>query len=450
MTEHARDTLQQAFAAVFEGRASDALELLDTLSDDGLDEEMRAASTAARIAAMNIGNSAGSATQVLQDLCADESQSLWMLSRVGDLLVEMQHPEQALTIFRECARREPEEAGTHYNVGIALRATGELDGAITQFTKAIGVDDSFYPAWAELASTLHGMDRVDEAAEAMGKYLELVPDDVNNWVALGVMESQREDFQAAEDAFDRAAALDDSYPPLWLNRGVTAQHRGEIEQLRACHKKLAEGAPESWQEAMLRAMVHSEDEDIWQGWEAMQEAIERVDEEFLPEGQLDHPTRVHVYALALEYLHDHELHEQFESLRDRALHTRLFDQRILDIVREAHGEHADQAHLYSVVIVAEASEALQEQFSSPELAPPAGYCRMYSVIAADEVQARAAVDDFEQKLGESSSFTVKHVRPTADVGDEYIGVASIAGVYFHAEDDISDMLERFVDNLDLE
>lgn len=448
--EQAGNTLQQAFAAVVEGRAGDALNLVDGIGEAALDEQHQAARAAIRIAALNISGSSDQAQQVVDALCADQDASLWMLSRVGDLLMELQHPELALILFQETARREPEQAGTHYNVGLALRATGDPEAAIAKLRKAVDLDSEFHPAWAELSTTLYSVDELDDAAAAMWTYLELVPDDVNNWVALGVMESQRGRHEQSEQAFERAAAVDPAYPPLWLNRGVSAMNRGDLEGLRACHKRLADIAAESWQEAMLRAMVRTEEDEVWPAWEAMQEAVERVDEEFLPQQQLDHPTRVHVYAAALEFLNDHELTEQFEQMRDRALDGRVFDERVLAAIRQAHGEHADRAQLFAVLIIADASEALKQRFASPDMPAPAGYCRMYSVVAVDEVQARAAVDDFEQMLGESASYSVKHIRSVSEVTDEYIGVESIAGIYFHSHDDISEVLDSFAENLDLE
>lgn len=38
----------------------------------------------------------------------------------------------AITEYREAIRLKPDDAETHYNLGIALRAKGDLDGAIAE------------------------------------------------------------------------------------------------------------------------------------------------------------------------------------------------------------------------------------------------------------------------------------------------------------------------------
>lgn len=430
------------------GRATEALSHLDRIKKEDMPEEGRVVYLGLRIAALESAERSYDAKKVVEKVIGDKSSSLKLLSHVGDMLMDLGEFEHGIALFQETARRDPSEPGTHYNIALAMRAKGDLDNAIAMFRKSVEVDDTFYPAWAEMSQTYFSMQQVDDAAETMRKYLELKPDDYVNWTVMGVIESMLEDYERAEEAFDRAAEIEPNYSELWYNRAMTAHRRQNIDQVRYCHERLADVAGESWEEAIIRASIHHEDKEPWMMWEAIEDAVERGDERFQESPQQFHKSLTHIYATALEMMADSDMREQLEHLRERAIARRLFDERVFSALRKFNGEPLKQAQMYSVLIAATANEMLKEMYSGPNTPGPAGYCRVYGVIATDEVEARAIVADFEERVGEAAESTVKDVRlVNSKIEDERVGIASVRGIYFHSEDDIGAAIEQMAESL---
>ncbi|RJP17471.1 MAG: tetratricopeptide repeat protein [Deltaproteobacteria bacterium] len=77
-----------------------------------------------------------------------------------------------------------------YNAGEAYRLKGDASMAHASYRKAIRVNDRYAPAYLGLSVVLGGADRWEDAADALARCVERVPDYVDGWMELGRVQAR--------------------------------------------------------------------------------------------------------------------------------------------------------------------------------------------------------------------------------------------------------------------
>ncbi len=85
-------------------------------------------------------------------------------------------PREAVELLRRALKLAPNDALILTNLGSALRAEGNHEGAIAAFTRATELDTDLAAPWYNLGKTLAKQIRVDEALDALDHALRREPD----------------------------------------------------------------------------------------------------------------------------------------------------------------------------------------------------------------------------------------------------------------------------------
>jgi tetratricopeptide (TPR) repeat protein len=104
---------------------------------------------------------------------------------LGSLLVRQGRSAEALEAFREAARLAPEEPAYQFAFGEALYRAGDIDGATPALEKAASPPNPVPEALQLLAALHEKAGNKQEAWAALGRYLELRPDDIEVRILLG-------------------------------------------------------------------------------------------------------------------------------------------------------------------------------------------------------------------------------------------------------------------------
>ena len=89
-------------------------------------------------------------------------------------------------------------AKEYYMAGLGKLGTGDLDGAIAEFEKAIADDASFYMARLGYAQALDRQGKIDDAIEQVNHALEIVPDEALAHTSLSRLYQQKGMIEEAE------------------------------------------------------------------------------------------------------------------------------------------------------------------------------------------------------------------------------------------------------------
>jgi tetratricopeptide (TPR) repeat protein len=136
---------------------------------------------------------------------------------IGEELVRMGQPAQAIPILQEAVKDSPEYAPAHFNLGVAFNAAGRKDEALDEFGSAITLMPNYFDAQAAMALTLLETGRPVGAIEHFREAARLRPD---------LPAIHRDLGNALMRADKRADALAAYQAALNLNPNDAATHNG--------------------------------------------------------------------------------------------------------------------------------------------------------------------------------------------------------------------------------
>lgn len=167
-------------------------------------------------------------------------------SNLGKILIDSGRPAEALEHFRVAVEGDPKFANAQTNMGLALHMLGRTDEAMPYLRRALELEPDNTAALINLSLALRSKGQIEESRVSIERAVELKPDDaeirfyyanflasqndaegareayeqslrldprfVRSLLALGVMEGEARDFDAAVARFRAAVEIDPTYP----------------------------------------------------------------------------------------------------------------------------------------------------------------------------------------------------------------------------------------------
>jgi tetratricopeptide (TPR) repeat protein len=146
--------------------------------------------------------------------------------------------EGAIAAYKEVIRLQKDCPKAHTNLGLALHEKGDLDGAITEYRKALATRQDFreaYKAHGSLGNALRDKGEVDGAIAAYREAVCLKKDDPWLHGYLGLALWQQGQFAESRAAFRRAGNLLTPSNPVYAE---LAGYASSCERLLALEKRL--------------------------------------------------------------------------------------------------------------------------------------------------------------------------------------------------------------------
>jgi Tfp pilus assembly protein PilF len=116
--------------------------------------------------------------------------------------------EEAAVKLREALRLDPENAAVHYNYGVALLETNDLEKAITELQDALALNADQPDAYYYLGRAWWVKGQPATAAENLEKALKLNPQDARAHNARAVALAAMQQFPEAAKEFQIALGID--------------------------------------------------------------------------------------------------------------------------------------------------------------------------------------------------------------------------------------------------
>jgi tetratricopeptide (TPR) repeat protein len=132
----------------------------------------------------------------------------------------------------------PFSAAVHLNLGNALKAKGDLDGAITCYHKALELDPKLASAHHNLGLALRAKGDLEGAIACYQKALTLDPKLAQAHLGLGaILCDDKHDWDGAIVCFRQALDLDPKLALAHHNLGVALCGKGDLDGAIACYQK---------------------------------------------------------------------------------------------------------------------------------------------------------------------------------------------------------------------
>jgi len=147
---------------------------------------------------------------------------------LADMAREEDRLEDALRCYREALDREPEAADIQVQIGYVHLNLGHFPDAERCFLEALELDPSEYSAYLGLAERFRLSQQHEEQARMVQEAMALAPDDPDVWNAQGVTLEVSGNLPEAEEAYEKALALDPLHRKAANNLGFLLEKRMEL------------------------------------------------------------------------------------------------------------------------------------------------------------------------------------------------------------------------------
>lgn len=146
--------------------------------------------------------------------------------------------DEPLRWFQAAVAAHPRNTAAFLNLGTALHAKKDLDGAIAACRKIIRLDPTFAPAHYNLGNALRAKKDVDGAIVAYKEAIRLDPERAYGHAGLGLALRAKGDLDGAITAFKKAVRLDpkEAMAPYY-NLGNALRAAGNLDGAIAAYKE---------------------------------------------------------------------------------------------------------------------------------------------------------------------------------------------------------------------
>lgn len=146
---------------------------------------------------------------------------------LGIVLLQMGRAGEAVAPLQFAARSMPRDPAPFNLLGVACQQSGDLEGAIAAFRKALALDANFTDAHFNFGNALRDAGRDAEAADRFRNAIRLEPGFADAHYNLALAEARLGNFEAAVEGYRQALSLqpDQADAHIGLSRALTMLHR---------------------------------------------------------------------------------------------------------------------------------------------------------------------------------------------------------------------------------
>ncbi|MGD2108280.1 MAG: tetratricopeptide repeat protein [Phycisphaerae bacterium] len=148
--------------------------------------------------------------------------------------------EQQIANVRAALIERPHYSDLHYRLGVLLKHSGDIEGSIHAFKRAVAINPQYLKALTKLGLTLRDAGRGDEAMAVFQRASRIAPDLIDLHYQVGLIFADRNEFSLAMDRFERAAAEEPTNRDYVANLALALQNMGLVDRATATWQALCE------------------------------------------------------------------------------------------------------------------------------------------------------------------------------------------------------------------
>jgi len=214
----------------------------DEMADVWIQMMTRSAADRERLMATARRKMAGEDIVGCEAMIARDPQYVALRNDAAALYMEIGQPARALTHFEVVRRLRPQSAVAHFNVGVALEASGRSDNAAREYEAAVRLDPAYSHAHNNLGNLRLSAGRLKEARREYELAVESGPSNAEAHNNLGAVVLASADPRNAIRPLEEAIRLRPTYPEAHFNlaralmalgRTADAQREAAIAETQA-------------------------------------------------------------------------------------------------------------------------------------------------------------------------------------------------------------------------
>jgi serine/threonine protein kinase/Flp pilus assembly protein TadD len=186
------------------------------------------------------------AVGLLRQGWARHPADFWINFELAYALYNLEKPPWA-EVSRFCTAAlaiRPRSAAAANNLGVALAAQPDLQGAIAAYRKAIDINPKYADAYYNLGNALQVQQDLKGAIAAYGKAIDIDPKYARAYTSLGIALASQGDLKRAIASHRKAVKLDPNNANAHMNLGNALVNKGQLDKGIASLRKAVELDPQ--------------------------------------------------------------------------------------------------------------------------------------------------------------------------------------------------------------
>jgi tetratricopeptide (TPR) repeat protein len=185
---------------------------------------------------------------VVRKLAQDFPNSIEPIVLMGSVHFRHGNTTEALTIWNQALRRDPNRPRVHEDMGWFEMQKGEYERAIAHWRKVLEIAPRTPEIHSGIARALMGLNRHDEAIEELRKEIEISPGSSFSYFLLGQEYLQQKEYEKAKTSYEKAIAvkpdMTNAYYGLFTvcarlrQRDKAKEHMATFKKLKADEMKV--------------------------------------------------------------------------------------------------------------------------------------------------------------------------------------------------------------------
>ncbi len=154
--------------------------------------------------------------------------------------ISRQESKDGVSDFQKSIELDPQNTAGYMNIGLVYMNTGNPDGAIDMFTKAIGIIDTLSLAYYYRGYLEFQANNLNKAISDFSKNLELTPDNATTLLSRGLSLYKQAQYKKAIIDFNKVIELEPENARCYYLRAITFQDSGNKDKACEDFKKANE------------------------------------------------------------------------------------------------------------------------------------------------------------------------------------------------------------------
>ena len=411
--------LDEANRLLEAGLPDESLQCLDEVEDQLVDSEDRIEWVSLRAYALAEMGRLEQALQTIEPLLEEYPESAQLFGVLGVILSSINNLELARTALETAVALDREDENLLANLALVYENLRDYRTAIRLYDQALALGADLDWALPRKAAVLTEAGDYAAAKATLKRYLSLVPEDTEQWIALAILHSDAEEVQEAYACYQQAEQLGLDSGSLRLNWGVTAVRAGHLRLATRQLERLQQIEPDSSRPALLRAFILEEQGDLREAQQCYNTVLARLSPE-------NYGEMVYALEMAMDFHARRKMRSRCEELMKRAYSGDACTLDLCEPYRELTGRHVPHAYWFSTIVEADCRDDPRKiRTQSLEHRHPARRVqRNFQLIARDRDEAMQILHDFAERMGETHVIVREFVREEA-LTDVWTGIYEI-------------------------
>lgn len=411
--------LDEANRLLEAGLPDESLRCLDEIEDQLVDSDDRIEWVSLRAYALAEMGRMEQALQTIEPLLEEYPESAQLFGVLGVILSSTNNLELARAALETAVALDREDENLLANLALVYENLRDYRTALSLYDRALALGADLDWALQRKAAVLTEAGDYAAAKTTLKRYLSLVPEDTEQWIALAILYSDAEEVQEAYTCYQQAEHFGSDSGSLRLNWGVTAVRAGHLQLATRQLERLQQIEPDSSRPALLRAFILEEQGDLREAQQCYNAVLTRPRPE-------DYGEMVYTLEMAMDFHTRRKMRSRCEELMKRAYSYNACTLDLCEPYRELTGRHVPHAYWFSTIVEADCRDDPEkvrtQNHERRHLARRIQ--RNFQLIARDHDEAMQILLDFAERMGETNVIVREFVREEA-LTDVWTGIYEI-------------------------